>query len=356
MAANLALEFLDVCHSYGDILAVQNFSLQLSSGELVCLLGPSGCGKTTTLRLAAGLEILQYGEIRIAGTLVADGKEVNIPPEDRNIGLVFQDYALFPHLTVAENVAFGKRNISGEQLADNISQLLGTLGISDIADRYPYAISGGQQQRVALARVLLPKPKLIMMDEPFSGLDTRLREQIRDDTLHFLKQSGAATLLVTHDSEEAMFMGDRIAILNKGLTQQIGQPHEIYSQPANSFVTEFFSEVNRIVGFVKNGKVPTLIGSIEAKNMPEGAEVEVLIRPEALRLTRCKSENIECQVRVSVSRMLGYSSLIHLHVENSDGEKLHLHSRMPGRFLPEQNECIGLEIDPRQTFIFPRLN
>ena len=355
MIADPALEFTDVYHYYGDFCAVQGFSLELAEGELVCLLGPSGCGKTTTLRLAAGLELLQHGEIRISGKPVAKSAGFSLPPEQRDIGLVFQDYALFPHLTVIENVAFGVRKYRGEEMADEISQLLRTLGIADLANRYPHALSGGQQQRVALARVLLPKPNLIMLDEPFSGLDARLRDQIRDDTLHLLKQSGAAALLVTHDSEEAMFMGDRIAVMNNGVTEQMGRPEEIYCKPANAFVTEFFSEVNRVNGFVKNGKVNTTIGMIDSGNIAGGTEVEILIRPEALRLTRLTNQSVEFGVHALEARMLGYSSLIHLCADGMNGEKIHLHSRMPGRFLPEQNERLRIDIDPNQTFIFPKV-
>ena len=355
MIADPALEFIDVSHCYGKTSALQGFSLELAKGELVCLLGPSGCGKTTTLRLAAGLEVLQQGEIRISGNPVAKSSGVSLPPEERDIGLVFQDYALFPHLTVIENVAFGVRKYGGEEIADKISHLLETLGIADLANRYPHALSGGQQQRVALARVLLPKPKLIMLDEPFSGLDTRLRDQIRDDTLHLLKQSGAAALLVTHDSEEAMFMGDRIVVISNGVTQQIGRPEEIYCKPTNTFVAEFFSEVNRINGFVENGKVNTIIGIIDSGNIAAGTKVEILIRPEAFRLTRPTNQSVEFLVQALESRMLGRSSLIHFCADGTNGEKIHFHARMPGRFLPEQNERLRLDIDPNQTFIFPKV-
>ena len=354
MISDPALEFIDVCHHYGNTSAVQGFSLELAEGELVCLLGPSGCGKTTTLRLAAGLEVLQCGEIRIGGNPVAKSRAFSVPPEERDVGLVFQDYALFPHLTVTENVAFGVRKSRNKEVAGEISRLLETLGLTDLANRYPHSLSGGQQQRVALARVLLPKPKLIMLDEPFTGLDARLRDQIRDDTLHLLKQSGAAALLVTHDSEEAMFMGDRIVVINNGVTQQIGRPEDIYCQPANTFVTEFFSEVNRLSGFVENGKVNTTIGIIDAGNIAEGTEVEILIRPEALRLTSPTNQPVEFRVRIVEARMLGGSSLVHLSADGKDGDSIHLHARIPGRFLPKQNERLRIDIDPSQTFIFPK--
>lgn len=353
MATEAALEFIDVCHSYGDTVAVCDLSLALEPGEVVCLLGPSGCGKTTTLRLAAGLEDLQRGEIRIEGRTVASGAGLNVPPEQRGVGLVFQDYALFPHLTVAENVAFGIDKQSRGAKADAVAQVLEMLGIDRMAERYPHALSGGQQQRVALARALAPEPRLILLDEPFSGLDSRLRDQIRDDTLNVLKQSAAATLLVTHDAEEAMFMGDRIVVVNEGQLQQIGPPDELYCAPVSRFVAEFFSDVNRIYGRVENGSVQTAIGVVEAKDIADGTEVEILIRPEAVRLYPVQDASSKYQAQVLASRMLGRTSLVHLCTCRQTNEEIQLHSRMPGRFLPDENEVLAVELDPNQTFIFP---
>jgi iron(III) transport system ATP-binding protein len=353
MAPSTVLEFLDVSHSYSDVEAVHSLSLSLAVGEVVCLLGPSGCGKTTVLRLAAGLEDLQQGEIRITDCTVASGAGLNIPPEQRDVGLVFQDYALFPHLTVAQNVGFGIDSTDGVKKRKAVENVLKIVGIGEFANRYPHALSGGQQQRVALARALAPRPRLILLDEPFSGLDSRLRDQIRDDTLHLLKQTDAATLMVTHDAEEAMFMADRIAVLNKGNLQQIGSPDTLYCAPANRFVTEFFSDINYLTGKVYGGTVDTPLGVVVAEGFADGLDVEILIRPEAVRLSPVNEGSTKRQAQVLASRMLGRTSLVHLSTCQQSGDEIHLHARIPGRFLPAENQALAVDLDPNQTFIFP---
>ncbi len=350
-----ALVFEHVSHAYGEVLAVDDISLAIERQELVCLLGPSGCGKTTALRVAAGLEPLQHGRVLMNDRVVADGT-VDVPPERRNVGLVFQDYALFPHLSVIENVAFG---LAGRTAAERKAGALAALtqvGMREYAEAYPHLLSGGQQQRVALARALAPKPSVMLLDEPFSGLDRQLRNQVRDEALHVLKESGAATLMVTHDPEEAMFMADRVALMRAGKIVQVGPPSELYLAPRDAFVAGFFGEVNRIGGTVEGGQVATPLGTLEAKGLASGTPVDVLIRPEGLRLDTISAAAPHPDgvvARVLAARMLGRSSLIHLSVAGANGHDLHLHARIPGRYLPAEAAEMSISLDRSQAFVFP---
>ncbi len=207
-----ALQLEGVTHHYGALKALSDLALSVDPGQVVCLLGPSGCGKSTALRIAAGLETLQDGVVRIAGNVVAD-RDGQMPPEGRNVGLVFQDYALFPHLSVLDNVLFGLNRWPRGDRANRASHMLERVAMADYADAFPHMLSGGQQQRVALARALAPGPSVMLLDEPYSGLDARLRDQVRDEVLHLLKTTGCATLMLTHDSKEATFMADRIVVM-----------------------------------------------------------------------------------------------------------------------------------------------
>jgi len=350
-ATVLALE--DIRHDYGAVTAIESLNLSVSAEEVVCLLGPSGCGKTTALRIAAGLERLQHGRVLLDGAIIADPTH-EMPPERRNVGFLFQDYALFPHLSVAENVAFGLQALSGGARKERVAEVLQQVNLIRAAGRFPHELSGGQQQRVALARSMAPRPHVILLDEPFSSLDARMRDQVRDNTLHALKQSGAGTLMVTHDAEEAMFMADKIAVMRRGRLVQFGSPVELYCHPINAFVAEFFGEVNCIHGTAQGGRVATPFGDLPARELDEGAEVDVLVRPEALRLVPIH-EGLDPNraVRVIASKMLGRTSLIHLRIDYKDGEELHLHSRMPGRFLPPENAMLSIELDHSQAFVFP---
>ncbi len=349
-----ALTLEHVSHTYGDLLAVDDVNLSIAPGDLVCLLGPSGCGKTTALRIAAGLEPLQRGRVLMDGKPVAE-EGTDLPPEERNVGLVFQDYALFPHLSVLDNVAFGLRDLGAPARRRRVEEVLEQVGMAGYAGAHPHRLSGGQQQRVALARALALKPRVMLLDEPFSGLDTQLRNLIRDETLHVLKKSGAATLMVTHDPEEAMFMADRVALMREGRLAQVGRPTDLYFAPSDAFVAGFFGDVNRLESVARGGKAATPFGLVDAGAAPENAPVEVLIRPEALKLVPIEpgASPRDGTARVMTARMLGRSSLIHLSVTAANGHDLHLHARIPGRFLPAEDQVLEVQLDRTQIFVFP---
>lgn len=353
-----ALTLDGVKHRFGAHRVVKGIDLEIAPGEVMCLLGPSGCGKTTLLRIAAGLEAVQTGRVGLDGREIAGPGRAHVPPERRSVGLAFQESALFPHLSVLENVTFGLKHLPRRERAPRAMELLGQLGMADYRDRYPHMLSGGQQQRVALARALAPAPRLMLLDEPFSSLDARLRDRIRDDTLHVLKRLGTATLLVTHDPEEAMFMADRIALMRDGRILQIGTPYELYCLPVDPFVVTFFGEVNELSGVVKNAEVATPVGTVKADWLKEDTPVQVMIRPEALRVRPRDLPVGEHRYRhnhshVIMAKLLGRSSLLHLCAHGA-GEEAHLHARVPGVYLPAPGQNVDIDLDHSQVFIFPR--
>jgi iron(III) transport system ATP-binding protein len=267
---------------FGGFPAVDRLTFEVGEGEILALLGPSGCGKTTTLRLIAGLERPEEGSIAIAGRVVAGGP-VFVPPEARGVGLVFQDLALFPHLTVAENVAFGLRGRRRGQdgaVPRRVAEVLALVDLADLGRRYPHQLSGGQQQRVALARALAPNPQVILLDEPFSNLDADMRAQMRRDVQRILRTAGTTALFVTHDQEEACELADRIGVLNSGRLEQIDIPEALYRAPATRFVAQFVGSADFLPGGVTPEGIRTELGLFErAPQFAVGARVEVMIRP-----------------------------------------------------------------------------
>jgi len=257
---------------------VQAVSFAVDQGEVFALLGPSGCGKTTTLRLIAGFEQPDSGQIWL------DGREITRhPPEQRGIGFVFQDYALFPHLSVFENVAFGLRHLRGKERQARVMEVLGLVGLTVFKDRKPGELSGGQQQRVALARAIAPGPKLVLLDEPFSSLDAALRQSTRDEVRTLLKQSGIGAILVTHDQEEALSFADRLAVMRSGQLEQVGTPEEVYHRPRTPFVAQFLGRTNLIPGEARGLEAETPLGRIMLFEEAHGA-VLLSLRPEGLGL------------------------------------------------------------------------
>ena len=344
--------YQSISHRYGEIGSVGHVSFDIFSGELVCLLGPSGCGKTTLLRLAAGFETPDTGTIHHDGQLISSPDYV-LPPEKRRMGLVFQSYALFPHLTIYDNVRFGlPAQDAGAH--DRVMGLLDELDVSEFAYAYPHELSGGQQQRVALARAIAPSPALILLDEPYSGLDSRLRERVRDRMLHILKSEGIAGLMVTHDAEEAMFMSDRIVVMNKGQVVQQGRPIDLYCRPQNAFVAEFFGEVNYIPAICKSDDTAeSIFGTIDAPGLKKGDEADIILRHEGVDVLAGNNKGVVAQV-VS-SHLLGRTTLVHLSVDCSDTQQdVHLHARLPGLNFIQDGEKVSLGCDLSQLFVFPR--
>ena len=344
------LEFDHIMHAYNGTPSVDGISFYVERGEVVSLLGPSGCGKTTLLRLAAGLEKPLGGAIRLDGSTLSDS-QITMPPEQRGIGYMFQDYALFPHLTVLQNVTFGLPNRDSGATRRGLD-VLEQVGIENAADMYPHELSGGQQQRVALARALAPNPAVILLDEPYAGLDSRLRERIRDQMLHVLKASGTAALMVTHDAEEAMFMSDNIIVMRDGHVQQTGRPVNLYCQPNSAFVAEFFGEVNRLEGEVSNGWIETVLGTFKAPDrMQNGDAASIVIRHEALNIEP-NGTGDDANAFVMEARLLGRASLIHLSIPTGTSE-LHFHARVPGLNSLQTGSPVRVTVDKAQAFVFP---
>jgi putative spermidine/putrescine transport system ATP-binding protein len=271
---------------FGDVKALDGFNLQIQTGELVALLGPSGCGKTTALRLLAGLDMPDGGKIFV------DGKDItNIPANKREMGMVFQAYSLFPNLTAIENVAFGLK-VRGKDSATRLkkaNELLELVGLSTQANRFSHQMSGGQQQRVALARALAIEPKVLLLDEPLSALDAKVRTQLRDEIRRIQIEVGTTTLFVTHDQEEAMAMADRVGVMSHGKLEQLDRPNIVYSNPASAFVASFVGAMNRLPAKLDASKVHTLGQSISHGGGASGSDLVALIRPESIEVSVAKT-------------------------------------------------------------------
>ena len=284
----LALDGLT--REYGIETAVEDLSLTVGQGELLTLLGPSGCGKTTTLRMIAGLEEPTSGTITIDDEVVASGEEI-VPPEERDVGLVFQEFALFPHLTVAENITFGIDDWDSKRQQERLKELLALVDLEEHSKKYPESLSGGQQQRVALARSLAPEPEILLLDEPFSNLDVRLRIEMRQEVRRILKEAGVTAISVTHDQEEALSISDRVAIMNDGHLEQVGKPELVFENPESRFVASFLGRASFLTGRVRGETVETEIGTFDVAQLNgpvdayDGAEIDVLVRPDDLEAT-----------------------------------------------------------------------
>jgi len=272
----------EVSKRFGQYPAVEGVSLEVARGHILTVLGPSGCGKTTLLRLIAGFEIPDHGEISIEGRPVA-APGIFIPAETRRVGMVFQHHALFPHLTVEENIEFGITELNQMERTNQVQHLLNLIGLPQLHSRYPHELSGGQQQRISLARALAPKPAVVLMDEPFSDLDADQRLRLRDQVRVILKQAQTTVVFVTHDQEEALFMGDDMAIMRHGRLEQEGNPEAVFSSPASTFIAEFLGQAEFLPAIVVDGGLSTELGFLKQKvDLAEGEQVQVGFRSDDL--------------------------------------------------------------------------
>ena len=348
------LELDHLIQRYGSHTVVDDVSFRVEAGSIACLLGPSGCGKTTLLRCIAGFESIIGGEIRVEGKSVTRS-DFRLPPEKRRIGMVFQDYALFPHLTVAANIAFGLSELPANECQARVDELLGIVGLANEADQYPHELSGGQQQRVALARALAPRPQLILLDEPFSNLDVDLRERLSIEVRNILKSQGMTAVLVTHDQHEAFAMADEIGIMFDGKIQQWDSPYNLYHRPSNRFVADFVGQGVFLPGSVINSKcVEVELGQIQSRLPPEciegcdncgrGCHVAVLLRPDDI----IHDDASKVQAEVMNRAFRGAEFLYTLRLD-SGAEVLSL---VPSHHNHAIGERIGIRLDVEHVIAF----
>lgn len=353
MEKPVILRLKSVCKQFSGNLtsAVDRVSFTLQQGDLLGLLGPSGCGKTTLLRILAGFDRPSSGVVELAGQIVT-GAGYWLPPEQRNTGMVFQDYALFPHLTIAENIAFGLKNknsgFTRRQIKERISEVLVLVGLNGLEKRYPHELSGGQQQRVALARALAPQPSLILLDEPLSNLDVQVRQRLRHEIRNILKASGTSAIFVTHDREEALAISDKIAVMRDGQLEQIGTPEEIYAEPASRFVAEFVTQANFLPA-QRRGKIwKTEIGEFEIANsaiIDSLEQADLMIREEEIALKPDENAATIVKERQFLGREYRYC------LQTASGQRIH--ARTTARVNLAEGTRVKLSIASIDPQIFP---
>jgi iron(III) transport system ATP-binding protein len=346
IAAGLVFE--NVSHDYDGVDSVRDMDLSIAPGEILCLLGHSGCGKTTLMRIAAGVERQSRGRVLINGREIA-GDTTFLPPEKRGVGLMFQDYALFPHMTILANVMFGLTGMPRQEARAAALSALGRVGLADYAADYPHALSGGEQQRVALARALVPRPGILLMDEPFSGLDKRLRDNVREETLAVIRETRATCIIVTHDPEEAMRMGDRIALMRRGRLVQHGTAWELYNAPVDLFAARFFSELNQFEGVVTSAGVETPVGILKAQGLSAGQMVDVCVRPQGIVLNAAGLCGVPGRIRSK--RFVGEVDLLTIAIDRCD--RL-VQARVRAGSPWERGMDVAVTTDPKDVLVFPR--
>ncbi len=348
----VAIDLENVTQDYGSVKALRDVTISIRPREIVCLLGQSGCGKTTLLRMVAGVESPTSGRVLLDGIEVA-GPSRYMPPEQRGVGLMFQDYALFPHLSVADNVAFGLRALSRAEAAKVAQRALDRVGLGHHLASFPHTLSGGEQQRVALARAIAPRPGVLLMDEPFANLDRRLRDAVREETMTVLRETGATVILVTHDPEEALRMADRVILMRAGRIVQQGPGPELYRNPVDLFAARFFCDYNEIEAKVSGGRAETPLGTFAASGIGDGRSAVVCIRPHGIRLElgQCGTAG-----RVIDFRSIGEVDLARIVVDGLDKP---IHARLPvvgAALTPRIGQDVRVTIAPDEVLVFPALD
>jgi iron(III) transport system ATP-binding protein len=291
-----ALSIKQLAVEYDHNLVLDSLSFDVEQGEIVCLLGASGCGKTTLLKAIAGLIPLSRGQLSLNGKVLDDGQQW-LAPEQRNIGMIFQDYALFPHLTVAKNIGFALRDRNSQQVAERVEQMLELVHLQGLQDRYPHQLSGGQQQRVAIARALAYQPDLLLLDEPFSNIDTQVRHELIAEIRHLFKQQGITAIFVTHSREEAFAFADKMAVMHQGVIEQYGSAAELYYQPSSPFVADFLGGGSYLKAeCTENSELLTALGHLSVETLPNslkpGDECQLLLRPQHVKLYPSEESHI----------------------------------------------------------------
>ena len=342
----------NVCMRFGDKQILSDIDLKIVPGEVLSLLGPSGSGKTTLLRIIAGLETPCGGSVTIDGKVMSD-EDNFVVPEKRGIGLVFQDYALFPHLTILGNVKFGLSALPGDEANEQARRILSHVGLLRYEHSYPHQLSGGEQQRVALARALAPRPGILLMDEPFSGLDARMRDEIREQTIELLRDTRSTVVIVTHDPEEALRVSDHIALMQKGRIVQSGDCHELYYKPESRFAAQFFTELNVFHGIVDGGNIDTPLGPIDAGGVADGKKAAVCIRLSDVNVD-VKSRNKKSNTRnvlaqVKKRQFMGIAEQLEIFVPGFDEP---IRARVKAGQLPNDLKMVSVCTDLSAIMVF----
>ncbi|MEM7067501.1 MAG: ABC transporter ATP-binding protein [Pseudomonadota bacterium] len=341
------ISFANVSYSEDSKQILDDITLDVEPGKILCLLGPSGSGKTSLLRIAAGLIENCSGTVSIDGAVVT-GPSGFVPPEKRGVGLVFQDYALFPHLTLLQNMEFGLAEFGRKEAREQAVRVLSRVGLEGRADNYPHILSGGEQQRVALARALAPRPGILLMDEPFSGLDSRMRDSIREQSLELLRETRSTAVIVTHDAEEALRVGDYIALIKDGKLVQHGTGRDLYYNPKNLFAAGFFSEINKFTAPLIDGSAQTVFGPINASDIM-GHQCDVAVRHSDVNVTPYKPAKAGRVGRIISRRFLGTSELLDIAVDSLETS---LQARIrPGQIGRNDTEVL-VSVDPDLMMIF----